>query len=152
VLRVAEKPPFETGTSSSGVMPKFRSRMRTRKLLYSALDQASEWLPFDRLLLCKRELTGCTFHSTSVILSAVEFPERLHEDAQTLPPIRLPDLEIVMQSAASGMVPTKKLALLSTLVKGRIWIYRPIGWDYVGLNLEPSAEWPPPDPTLFLPS
>jgi len=93
-----------------------------------------------------------TICSTSVILSAVEFPERLHEDAQTLPPIRLPDIEIVMQSATSAMLPTRRLVLFNTMEKGRIWIYRPVNWEYVGLNAEPEADWPPPDPTLFLPS
>lgn len=89
---------------------------------------------------------------TSIILSGAEFPELLSEDFQTLPPTRLPDVTIVMQSAASAMLPTRKLVLFNTLQRGRIWIYRPVGWDYVGLNAEPEADWPPPDPTLFLPS
>jgi hypothetical protein len=86
-------------------------------------------------------------YSTSVIVSAFEFPDRLEEDQHTLPPYRLPSVDIIEQSARSGMAPSKRTVSFDTMTKGRIWVFRPVPWDYLGFQAEPRAEWPPPEPT-----
>lgn len=88
---------------------------------------------------------------TSMVLSAEEFPVALPSDEHTLPPTRLPNLEIAIQSASNREPPRKRLVDFGSMRNGRVWIYRCVGWDYVGLEREPEAVWPPPDPTLFLP-
>ncbi|KAG8829437.1 hypothetical protein FRC18_009318 [Serendipita sp. 400] len=90
---------------------------------------------------------------TSLILSAEEFPSPLASDSHCLPPHRLPALEIAMQSAASNQPPHVRTVHFNTMTRGRIWIFRCVGWNYLGVEngREPEAEWPPPDPTLFLP-
>lgn len=86
-------------------------------------------------------------HSISVIVSAFEFPDRLEEDQYTLPPYRLPPVDIIEQSAKNGAAPSKRTVSFDTITKGRIWIFRPVPWDYLGFQAEPHAEWPPPEPT-----
>jgi len=85
--------------------------------------------------------------SISVIVSAFEFPDRLEEDQHTLPPYRLPPVDVIEQSARNGEAPSKRTVHLETMTKGRIWIFRPIPWEYLGFQAEPPADWPPPEPT-----
>ena len=98
-------------------------------------------------LIAQEAHTPTHFYSTSVIVSAFEFPDRLDEDQQTLPPYRLPHVDIIEQSARNGMTPSKRTVSFDTMTKGRIWIFRAVSWGYLGFQAEPHAEWPPPEPT-----
>ena len=78
--------------------------------------------------------------STGVIVSSQAIDSA--EDGVDLPLTDLPDLETIEQSVSTGMKPSKRTYHFNTMSMGKVWIYRVVGWDYLGVE-KLEAKWPP---------